>query len=58
MLEPKNKTTLVPFVAAYQETGTQANKISNPKARKSKTVNSNQAAREVLIRLMTRVKRI
>lgn len=59
MLDPKNKTELKPFVVAYQESGTQANKVNNPKARKSKShLGKEEATRAVLNRIVARVKRI
>ena len=59
MIDPKQRTTVTPFVVAYQESGTQANKVTNPKTRRSKThVGKEEATREVLNRLVARVKRI
>ncbi len=59
MLDPKNKVELKPFVVAYQESGTQANKVTNPKTRKAKAhLGKEEATRAVLNRIVARVKRI
>jgi hypothetical protein len=59
MLDPKSKTELKPFVVAYQESGTQANKVNNPKTRKTKShLSKEEATRAVLNRIVARVKRI
>ncbi len=59
MLNQKNRVEVKPFVVAYQESGTQANKVADPKTRKTKShLAKEDATRAVLNRIVARVKRI
>jgi hypothetical protein len=59
MFDPKNKTELKPFIVAHQESGTQANKVNNPKTRRAKAyLGKEETTRAVLNRIVARVKRI
>jgi hypothetical protein len=59
MLDQKNRVEVKPFVVAFQESGTQANKVSDPKTRRAKShMGKEEATRAVLNRIVARVKRI